>query len=148
MQRGICLDITITMVLAILMGVPMYAGCGHSGPPRFEVSGKATFAGRPIPAGKILFEPDEQTGNTGPRGMALIKGGVYRTLPGEGAAGGPQVVRIYGFDGAPPPQWPNSPLGIPIFRRYDTKVNLPQEPATCDFEVPKSAEFPKGTLPK
>jgi hypothetical protein len=85
-----------------------------------------------------MFEPDRSAGNEGPRGIAKIQDGRYETLPGEGAVGGPHVVRIFGFDGIRPKGWAGSDFGTPIFPRYETKVDLPSEPTTHDFDVPAS----------
>ena len=112
------------------------SGCGPSGPPRYKVSGKATCGGQAIPAGQIVFEPDASASNHGPLGLAVIKDGKYETLPEEGAVGGPQLVRILGYDGKPPPAWPGSPFGRPICDPYETKVDLPKEATTVDFDVP------------
>ena len=114
----------------------LFVGCGPTGPQRYEVSGKATFNGQPIPAGKIMFVPDRSAENNGPRGIAKIENGQYKTLPGEGAVPGPQVVQIQGYDGVAPPGWTGSDFGKPIFRRYDTKVDLPAESTSIDFDVP------------
>ena len=129
--------ILIALCAATLVLVFSLTGCGGpSGPPQYEISGKATFNGKPIPAGKIMFVPDRSKENTGPRGVARIENGQYKTLPGKGAAGGPQVVTIQGYDGVTPPGWAGSDLGSPIFKRYEKKIELPAENTTVDFDVP------------
>lgn len=123
---------------AVALGtVFMIGGCGGpSGPEQYEVSGKATFNGQPIPAGKIMFVPDRSVENKGPRGIAKIENGQYKTLPGKGAVAGTQVVQIQGYDGIRLKESVGSDFGTPIFRRYDTKVDLPPESTSIDFDVP------------
>ncbi|MEA1950462.1 MAG: hypothetical protein U9N87_03705 [Planctomycetota bacterium] len=122
---------------AVLVLTFMIGGCGGpTGPPRYEVSGKVTYNGQPVPAGKIMFEPDRSVKNEGPRGIAKIENGQYKTLPDQGAVAGPLVVRIQGYDGICPEGWTGSDFGKPIFRRYDTKVELTPESASIDFDVP------------
>jgi hypothetical protein len=126
-------------VLCCAASIVMFVlgGCGGpAGPERYEVSGKATFGGQPIPAGKIMFVPDRAAANNGPRGIAKIENGQYKTLPDEGAVAGLQIVQIQGYDGVCPPGWSGSDFGKPIFKRYDTKANLPAEATSIDFDVP------------
>ena len=73
------------------------AGCGRpTGPPTFTVTGRVTFAGQPVPFGRVVFEPDASRGNTGPASVADIAAGRYRTRPGRGFVGGPCLATIYG----------------------------------------------------
>src|SRR5690348_2686083 len=84
-------------VLAALV-CGLAAGCG--GGKGHRVSGKVTFKGAPVPAGRIYFTPDSTKGNTGPTGYADIKDGAYDTAAagGQGVTGGPVVVAIEGND--------------------------------------------------
>src|SRR5204862_378695 len=67
-------------------------GCGES---RVEVSGEVTFDGKPVPAGRIYFNPDFTKGNDGPQGYADIKDGKFDTRnKGKGACGGPTIAVI------------------------------------------------------
>ena len=136
------------VVLALACGLA--AGCG--GDNTHRVSGKVTFNGQPVPAGKIYFTPDAAKGNTGPTGYADIKDGAFDTAAagGRGAVGGPTVVAIEGFD----PSAPGKPdkedksgevLVKPLFARYETRVDLPAESTTKDFEVPADAAKQKPT---
>src|SRR5262245_19770637 len=77
-------------------------GCG-GGPKRYHISGKVTHQGRAIPAGEIIFDPDEIKGKDGVQGFALIQDGEYDTSVrgGKGVGAGPYVVKIRGFDGKP-----------------------------------------------
>jgi len=122
----------IAMAVTFVLG-----GCGSpNGPERYEVSGKATFNGQPIPAGKIMFAPDRSAENKGPRGIARIENGQYKTLPGKGAVVGAQIVQIQGYDGIRLKESVGSDFGTPIFRRYDTKVDLPDKTTNINFDVP------------
>src|SRR4051812_38892081 len=96
------------------------AGCGSSS---YRLSGKVTFNGKPVPAGRIFFDADARGQNTGASGFADIVDGVYDTSgTGKGVSGGPTVVRIQGFhkEGAD-----DSGFGAPLFGEYTTRVDLP-----------------------
>jgi len=113
-------------------------GCG--GAKLHRVSGRVTFAGQPVPLGKVYFTPDATKGNAGTPGYADIKDGAYDTgsAGGQGCAGGPVTVRIEGSDGTKV-----------LFLNYMTTADLSQEATTKDFDVPQSAaaKLPKDTGP-
>jgi hypothetical protein len=115
------------------------AGCaGQTG--RFDVSGKVTFRGAPVPAGTIVFTPDVAAGNDGLQGIAEIRDGRFDTRGTKrGGPGGAVVVRIEGFDGKP---FEEHPYGKRLFAPYHVKVSLPRENTTMDFEVPAAAAAP------
>jgi hypothetical protein len=112
-------------------------GCGQGGPARYDVAGKVTFAGNPVPAGWVSFTADTTKGNSGPQGVARIRAGAYSTAAkdGKGAVGGPLVVRIEGFDGR---GTDDSPDGRRLFAPYEVTIELPRGAATQDLEVPAS----------
>ena len=120
-----------------LVAAASILGCrpAAKGPARHAVRGRITFGGDPVPAGTIAFEPDASAGNTGPAGYGDIKDGVYVTQGRFGAVGGPHIVRIEGFAKPDPANLDASPT--PLFREYTTKVDLPREATTQDFDVPK-----------
>jgi hypothetical protein len=127
--------------LALVVGtLPALACClilgCTGGPKRYRVSGKVTFAGKPVPAGTIYFTPDGARNNRGPAGYAQIKDGQYDTSAsgGQGATAGPVVVKIEGSDGT-----------NQLFRTQELPADLPQENTSKDFDVP--AEAGQG-LPK
>lgn len=129
----------IRLVPALLVLSLMGCGSGLN-----RMSGKVTFGGKPIPAGKIYFIPDGAKGNSGPSGYADIKDGAYDTS-GEGGKGvgkGPMIVAIEGNDPAAPVTDKNIPAGENVvkslFPRYETSVELNGE-ATKDFDVPADA---------
>jgi hypothetical protein len=111
------------------------AGCGR-GERLYHLSGKVTFAGKPVPKGTIVFEPDTSRGNQGSAAFAQIIDGRYDTRSGEGkgTVGGPHLVRILGLDGIPRGELVN---GSPLFPEYTTTADLPRADATLDFDVPR-----------
>jgi len=121
--------------LLMLVLICCLAGCGQKGPRRYDVQGTVTLDGKPVPAGEVQFEPDAQQGNRGPQSRAKIQDGKYRTPGGKGPVAGPAVVRIRCFDGVTHPE---SPMGTRIGRPYETKIELPDEDSTQDFDVPAS----------
>jgi len=123
----------------------LLAGCQPS-VEGYRVSGKVTFNGAPVPAGKIYFNPDGSQGNSGASGYATIKDGQYDTAAegGRPHAGGPMVVGIEGFDpSAKGEQAAGDTSGEEtvkmLFPNYETKVDLPKETSTQDFDVPAEA---------
>jgi len=112
-------------------------GCG--GGKSYHVSGKASFAGKPIPVGKIYFTPDAAKGNSGATGYADIKDGKYDTSAagGMGIIGGPMIVRIEGSDGVKIDE--ERPGGKPLFPEYQKAEDFPKAATTKDFDVPASA---------
>jgi hypothetical protein len=117
-------------------------GCGGDGTNR--VSGKVTFKGQPVPAGKIYFMPDGSKGNTGPTGYADIKDGVYDTSSpgGRGAPAGAVIIAIEGIDPSGPPAKADPSGEVTtrvLFPRYETAADLPASSSTKDIDVPAEA---------
>ena len=109
------------------------AGCGReTAPDLFEVKGRATFAGRPIPAGRIVFEPDQARGADGMVSIADIRDGTYRTRPGRGFGGGLCKATVYGSDGT----MPTEELDTALFAPWTTTLDLPRADCIHDFDVP------------
>jgi len=103
------------------------------------------FDGKPVPAGRIAFEPDAVAGNSGPAGYGNIVAGRFTTYPRMGVVGGPHVVRISGFDGVPTGDMVE---GKELFAEYTTKVELPTKETKIDFEVPRApSKAPKASAP-
>jgi len=129
---------THSALLGVLL-LAVLAGCrrGVSEPPRFGLSGRVTYDGKPVPAGFVAFSPDDSQGNRGPTVTADIHAGQYQIKPDEGTVGGPHRVSIHGLDGKPIPygNLTNS-LGKRLFPEFKTQVDLPCETATQDFTVP------------
>ena len=121
---------------ALAMLLAGLAGCGQqrsSG--LYDISGSVTFAGQPVPGGRIVFEPDEARGATGMVSIADIANGSYRTRSRRGFGGGPCRVTIYGTDGTTPTEEKDTSL----FRPWQTTIDLPREACRRDFDVPADA---------
>jgi hypothetical protein len=120
----------------------LLTGCNrNAGPPRFGLTGKITCAGKPVPAGYILFVPDKSKGNDGPGASAEIKDGVYKIRPNEGVIGGPHTAKVSGFDGKPVQQGPVlNPMGSTLFLNAPVDIELPKEDASYDIVVPVTAK--------
>lgn len=132
-NRSIASLAALFLVGALLPGC---GGGGDPGPQRFDVSGKVTFKGQPIPFGTIQFLPDSSKGNQGPAGFATIENGEFNTQNGgKGSVGGPHRVIITGADG-PPALTDDDTGGSPLFPDYRTEHDLPRQTATADFDVP------------
>ena len=118
------------------------SGCGTSPTPTvYEVSGSVTFAGKPIPAGRVVFEPDTERGASGMVSIANITDGQYATRPRRGFGGGPCRVTIYGSDGSLPAENPADHDNA-LFPPWQTTVDLPQASSHKNFDVPANAAFP------
>lgn len=143
--RAVSCNASWVILLTSLLAPPFGCSSRQTGPPRFTVSGQVTFDGKPVPAGRIAFEPDVAAGNSGPGGYGSIIDGHFSTFARMGAVSGPQTVRITGFDGIPAGELVE---GKPLFPEYSTTVELPAEAATIDFEVPRApAKNPQTTAP-
>lgn len=122
-------------LLAIVTGASL-CGCGRSsGPARHAVTGAVTYAGKPLAAGRISFEPDTDRGNKGPAGVGEIVAGRYETYRTMGVVGGPHRVIIEGYSGATPDAWRKR---SPLFPPHITVADLPMETTSIDFDVPAS----------
>jgi hypothetical protein len=140
----------LLVVLPGLVCCCLVVGCGKS---TYNISGKVTFKGQPIPAGTIYFIPDTKKGNEGPSGWATIKDGSYDTSAegGKGMIGGPMIVAIEGIDTTAGAKTDKSGVeihGKALFPKYEMSVDLPKEKTTKDFDVPAdAAKSKKGNLP-
>lgn len=129
------MNVRPAIALALAAALGFSAGCGKPKVPRYNLSGTVTYQGKPVPAGRILFEPDIRKGNDGPQGYSDIKEGKYGTDRfGKGAVSGPLVVTIIGTTGEGASE--ANLLGRPLFPRYQTTIDLPEEAMEYDFEVP------------
>ncbi len=120
----------------------MASGCGGSGLKLQQVSGKATFAGKPIAYGTIDFVPDTARDTKGPAGAAEIINGEFDTRKqnGRGVIAGPHIVRITGYAEKPvgsADETVASTSKPPLFIGYT--VNVDGFLAQQDFDVPESA---------
>ncbi|MDY0168322.1 MAG: hypothetical protein RBS80_17365 [Thermoguttaceae bacterium] len=120
------------LVLAV---AAMTAGCGqNAGERRYDLSGRVTYRGQPVPGGRILFSPDASQGADGPATVADIAGGRYQTRPGRGAVAGPYIVTIHGTDETMATETHDNTL----FPPYETRVDVDSAHTTHDFEVPSA----------
>ncbi len=131
----------LAMVLAIV-ALGAWPGCGGSdGPARYRYSGKVTFEGQPVPAGEVVFEPDNGAGNSGPQGFARIANGAYDTGRDKGTVGGAQIIRIRGHDAVVLDE--NKPITI-LFDNYEVRENLPKKDTVKDFQVTAPSKKPRA----
>jgi len=122
-------------ILSVMLFAVLLSGCGgESGPARYDISGKVTFDGKPIPQGSIAFQPVD--GGIG-GGFAIIQDGQYDTSQGgRGHLGGSHKVVITGTDGTPVNAADPDAGMIELFPAYETTHELPEESGTQDFDVP------------
>jgi len=119
-------------MLTVLLLSVFCLGCGGSGVDRYQISGNVTYAGKPLAAGNISFEPDAAAGNSGPGVSARIENGKYATESGKGTVGGKHIVRI-----TPPELASGSDTtGAVQFETFKTTVDLPKQDAQKDFDIP------------
>ena len=108
-------------------------GCTtDKGPELYTLTGTVTYQDKPVPGGRIVFEPISAQGNSGPGSIAEIKAGKYSTRSGKGTVGGPHHVTIFGDDGGMPTESRDNAL----FPPHRTEVDLPYGDAEYDFKVP------------
>jgi hypothetical protein len=72
-----------TLCLALL-------GCGGGGPPSGTVKGTVTLDGQPVPAGTVMFIPDQSAGMSGPAAQGQL--GSDGTFELQGPAGRREVL--------------------------------------------------------
>src|SRR3954451_3750868 len=109
-------------------------GCGKPAPKRYQLSGKITWAGKPIPAGMLYIEPDLAAGTNGLQGYAIIDKGEYDTRKGgQGHSGGKSVLRIFAGDGVVSG---GATMGKPLFPEWTWNDELPTVDATKDIDIP------------
>lgn len=108
-------------------------GCNRSGR---SLSGAATYDGRPIPHGSIMFEPDEAKGARGAGGAADIVDGIFRTRKNTDLKNGFYRITVYGYD--PDLNKDNSmDIDTSLFPPYAMELEVTSETKTIDIDVPK-----------
>lgn len=133
---------TIQGTLACL-ALGLLLGCGsNGGPTRHQISGTVSYAGKPVPRGRVEFEPDTSKGNSGPGAMAEIQKGKFQTLANAGAVTGPHIVHITGSDGIPFETEEGITLeqGQPLFSPYTTTADIVADGTPLILEVPRTEE--------
>jgi hypothetical protein len=119
--------------VTIFICLPFLYGCGTNS--LHPLSGTATYNGKPIPYGSIMFEPDNEKGTFGSGGIADIVNGQYKTRKNGGIGMGVYHVTIYGFDSTLNTN--NSmDADVSMFRPYATNIEISLETKTWNFNVP------------
>jgi hypothetical protein len=120
------------LAIGLAMGMSMAVGCSPQDR-LYNVSGKVTVNGRPVPAGLIFFDPNTARGTSGTQGFANIKDGQFTTAEkGRGIRGGAYTVRISGFDGKAADE---APMGQSLFDEYQESRDLPRADSTLDINI-------------
>lgn len=110
---------------AVGMALAIVAGCSDSEPTRYRVSGTASYEGKPIPYGEVLFTPDGSKQNSGPQGIATIRDGQFDTaVGGKGIAGGPTVIKVTAL----------TKQGGQLLGEYPLTMDLPRADSTQNFD--------------
>jgi hypothetical protein len=114
-------------------------GCGSETGGR--VSGKVTFNGQPVPAGKVYIRPDTSKGNSGPTGYADIKDGAYDTSApgGKGAVAGAVIIAVEGLDPNPPANAGPDVTTTVLFPNYELPAEIDAGGTVKDIDVPPEA---------
>lgn len=118
----------------LLVGVVLVGGCSKRGPVLHRVHGTVTYAGKPVPVGRIVFDPDVMKGNGGPQGFAVIEGGRFDTAVnrGKGTCGGPMVITIDGYE---PEGSGRGGTTRPLVTEYKESRDLPKANATLSIDI-------------
>lgn len=128
--------VTLGIAIGVLaIAVLPWLSCRLDRSGRHAVSGRVTFAGKPVPNGRIVFEPDAAAGVRGPAAYAEISRGFYRTELGKGAVAGRHIVRIAGFEGTIDRERMDAAM---LFPEFTTAVDLPAKSSRQDFAVPEA----------
>lgn len=123
------------LICSMAIVVPLlFSGCGGSGLSRYDISGKVTYQGKPLPRGSISFDPLETNAEGG--GFTEVVDGVYDTrLNGRGHLGGKHKVIITGS---------STELVNPndidsgtksLFEPFEFEADLPTSSSSQDFTV-------------
>ena len=114
-------------------------GCDSKNSDRIDISGRVTYAGQPVPKGRIDFLPDPKQGGLGPAGYAMVVDGKFDTSSaGRGPVPGPQLVRIAGFSDEAATIDEVS-HGKPLFDIYETTIRIDAEQRALNFDIPANA---------
>jgi len=118
--------------------VCLLAGCGGEGPTTYQLSGKVTYNGQPVPVGTVMLSPNVSRGNSGPGAATGIKDGSFVTESGKGHVGGEYLIQVTGFDGVPVQggEGGMDPMGKELFPPYDMAVELPKANHEIEIAVP------------
>lgn len=113
-------------------------GCGSANK-AVDLQGEVSYAGKPIPLGKIVFTPDTSRGNSGPQGFAAIEQGKFNTTvrTGRGSVPGHVIVKIEGFETATAGS--DGFLGKPLFEKpYEQAIEINAGQEALTISIPAS----------
>lgn len=99
----------------LIVAVAIAGGCGKPAVPRYGLSGTLLYEGKPVPAGWIIFLPEQ-----GPGATAGVVDGRFATRAGWGTIGGRHRLEIeaLAIDEAGNPK--------PLFR-HEFELDLPRK---------------------
>lgn len=122
----------------------LMAGCGKNTGSR--VHGTIVYEGKPIPGGKIYFEPDAGKGNTGPSGFADIVNGHYDTSEagGQNVHPGPTILTVQGTAPLTEVDRQKNPdiTHRLLFQDHSESIDVPSQGLQHDIVVPATSPKP------
>ena len=122
------------LVGVIALALIAVIGCGPSKRGNV-VSGNVTYAGQPLVAGMVQFQPVDATGaSVAPSTAAAVVGGRYETPRNRGVGAGSYIARVL-----PCEVMPGDPVppGAVQFFPYELRVELPDKPSVVNIDVPE-----------
>ncbi|MBA2115255.1 hypothetical protein [Bremerella alba] len=136
------------LICLLVMGCLSSLACQTETSDRFVLSGDATYDGKPIPTGELIFTPDTGRGNKGPQGKARIQDGKFSTENnGRGVVGGPHRVELRAFDGI---EYEGREMkieeGRPLFGSLMAEIDLPEKSANLKAVVVTEGNKPQLVL--
>ncbi|PQO25805.1 hypothetical protein C5Y96_23650 [Blastopirellula marina] len=145
---GLRTDTLAFTACLLLIGCLTSLGCQAKSSDRFVLSGEATYDGKPIPSGELIFTPDTGRGNKGPQGKARIVDGKFSTENnGRGVVGGPHRVELRAYDGVPyDGREMKVEEGKPLFGSLMAEIDLPADSAILDAVVETEGKKPQFVL--
>ena len=141
MKRDARLGNHARALLATISVCAALAGCGGDGLDRHEVQGKVTFAGKPVQAGQIAFQPAASVGEIAPSGYAKIENGAYHIPRDQGPITGEYQFRVSGFDVSRIRKEGGEVVDVPmLFPEFVTTVTIPCPENQFNIEVPSRSQ--------
>jgi hypothetical protein len=137
-RRIRAMDRCASLLVVAVCGLAVGCGPGTTGN---RLSGKVTFKGQPVPAGRVQILPDTAKGNKGTAGYANIQNGTYDTSAsgGQGAVSGAVIITVEGIDPKPPPGASPDVTTTILFSNYQLSADLPAGDSEKDIDVPETA---------